>query len=147
MMQRLPVLLLGLLHVTLAAAKPAALSKFDANDLAAVAGLCGGTFSWCSEEMGVRGRARGGALPAQPGRQAGRRPRREHGGDAAAEADVWAAPGEIDRVIPLSAVPVAEPEHLQGSVLFHRERGGSDGRPDQGTVSVRAGAEAARPPA
>ncbi len=40
------------------------------------------------------------------------------GGGAAAEAAVRAAPGEIDRVILLSPVPVADPEHLRGPVLF-----------------------------
>jgi len=61
MMPRLPVLLVGLLYATLAAGKPAVdmehiwgqglgvVSKFDATDLAVVAGLCGGTFSWCKK--------------------------------------------------------------------------------------------------
>jgi pimeloyl-ACP methyl ester carboxylesterase len=40
------------------------------------------------------------------------------GGGAAAEAGVRAAPAEIDRVILLSPVPVADPEHLRGPVLF-----------------------------
>ena len=40
------------------------------------------------------------------------------GGGAAAEAAVRAAPGEIDRVILLSPVPIADPEHLRGPVLF-----------------------------
>jgi pimeloyl-ACP methyl ester carboxylesterase len=40
------------------------------------------------------------------------------GGGAAAEAAVRAAHDEIDRVILLSAVPIANPEHLQGPVLF-----------------------------
>jgi len=40
------------------------------------------------------------------------------GGGAAAEAVVRAAPGEIDRVILLSPVPIADPEHLRVPVLF-----------------------------
>jgi pimeloyl-ACP methyl ester carboxylesterase len=40
------------------------------------------------------------------------------GGGAVAEAAVRAAPGEIDRVILLSPVPVTDPEHLRGPVLF-----------------------------
>jgi len=40
------------------------------------------------------------------------------GGSAVAEAAVRAAPGEIDRVILLSPVPIADPEHLRGPVLF-----------------------------
>jgi pimeloyl-ACP methyl ester carboxylesterase len=40
------------------------------------------------------------------------------GGGAAAEAAVRAAHDEIDRVILLSAVPISNPEHLQGPVLF-----------------------------
>src|SRR5262245_63392917 len=40
------------------------------------------------------------------------------GGGAAAEAVARAAPGEIDRVILLSPVPIADPEHLRVPVLF-----------------------------
>jgi pimeloyl-ACP methyl ester carboxylesterase len=40
------------------------------------------------------------------------------GGGAAAEAAVRAAPGEIDRVILLSPVRIANPEHFGGPVLF-----------------------------
>jgi pimeloyl-ACP methyl ester carboxylesterase len=40
------------------------------------------------------------------------------GGGVAAEADVRAAPGEIDRVILLSPLPIADPEKLRGPVLF-----------------------------
>src|SRR5262249_32579447 len=45
------------------------------------------------------------------------------GGGAVAEAAVRAAPGEIDRVILLSPVPIADPEHLRGPVLFIASQG------------------------
>jgi pimeloyl-ACP methyl ester carboxylesterase len=40
------------------------------------------------------------------------------GGGAVAEAATRAAPGEVDRVILLSPVPITDPEHLRGPVLF-----------------------------
>jgi dienelactone hydrolase len=40
------------------------------------------------------------------------------GGGAAAEAVTGAAPGDIERVILLSPVPIADPEHLRVPVLF-----------------------------
>jgi pimeloyl-ACP methyl ester carboxylesterase len=40
------------------------------------------------------------------------------GGGAVAEAAVRAAPGEIDRVILVSPVPILDPEHLRGPMLF-----------------------------
>jgi pimeloyl-ACP methyl ester carboxylesterase len=40
------------------------------------------------------------------------------GGGAVAEAAVHAAPGEIDRVILVSPVPILDPENLRGPVLF-----------------------------
>lgn len=40
------------------------------------------------------------------------------GGGAAGEAGVRAAHGEIDRVISLSPVPITDPEHLRGPMLF-----------------------------
>jgi pimeloyl-ACP methyl ester carboxylesterase len=40
------------------------------------------------------------------------------GGGAVAEAATRTAPGEIDRVILLSPMPISDPERLRGSVLF-----------------------------
>ena len=60
-------MLLCLLHAAMAAAKPAVVSKFDASDLAIIAGLCGGTFSWCSKEMGDSGRCDAEAKSPSPG--------------------------------------------------------------------------------
>ena len=45
------------------------------------------------------------------------------GGGAAATASIHARPGEIDRVILLAPVPVAEPERLPGPKLFVVSRG------------------------
>jgi alpha-beta hydrolase superfamily lysophospholipase len=45
------------------------------------------------------------------------------GGGAAANALIYARPGEIDRVILLAPVPVAEPERLSGPKLFVVSRG------------------------
>ena len=45
------------------------------------------------------------------------------GGGAAATASIHARPGEIDRLILLAPVPVAEPERLTGSKLFVVSRG------------------------
>jgi pimeloyl-ACP methyl ester carboxylesterase len=44
------------------------------------------------------------------------------GAGAAADAAVRAAPGEIDRLILLSPVAIADPEHLRGPVLFIASR-------------------------
>jgi pimeloyl-ACP methyl ester carboxylesterase len=45
------------------------------------------------------------------------------GGGAAANASIHARPGEIDRLILLAPVPVAEPERLAGPKLFVTSRG------------------------
>jgi len=45
------------------------------------------------------------------------------GGGAAANAAIHARPGEIDRLVLLAPVPVAEPERLTGSKLFVVSRG------------------------
>jgi len=45
------------------------------------------------------------------------------GGGAAANASIHARPGEIDRLILLANVPVAEPERLAGPKLFVTSRG------------------------